>query len=154
MSYSKHEWVNNETITAAKMNNIETGIEEAAQSGGGGYDIVIDAGNALTNNIANYSVVKFDVEQVKSKISANEIVTGVCFGHYNYDEDIDGDTDIWFIPLSYIGIWSTGGMMTFNHVAIDGTNAIRLEKIALTFNSSNGSLTGINDFVNTLKTLA
>lgn len=39
MSYEKHTWVNNETITAAKMNNIEDGIEEAAQSGGGGgYD--------------------------------------------------------------------------------------------------------------------
>ena len=35
MSYEKHTWVNNETITAAKMNNIEDGIEEAAQSGGG-----------------------------------------------------------------------------------------------------------------------
>lgn len=40
MSYTKHEWVNNETITAAKMNNIEDGIEEAAQSGGGGALIV------------------------------------------------------------------------------------------------------------------
>lgn len=36
MSYEKHEWVNNETITASKLNNIEDGIEEAAQSGGGG----------------------------------------------------------------------------------------------------------------------
>lgn len=38
MSYEKHTWVNNETLTAAKMNNIEDGIEEAAQSGGGGDD--------------------------------------------------------------------------------------------------------------------
>lgn len=36
MAYEKHEWVNNETITASKLNNIEDGIEEAAQSGGGG----------------------------------------------------------------------------------------------------------------------
>lgn len=36
MSYSQHEWTNGETITAAKMNNIEEGIAEAAQSGGGG----------------------------------------------------------------------------------------------------------------------
>ena len=40
MSYTKHEWVNNETITAAKMNNIEDGIEEASQSGGGGLTFV------------------------------------------------------------------------------------------------------------------
>ena len=38
MAYEQHEWVNGETITAAKMNNIEEGIAEAAQSGGGGYD--------------------------------------------------------------------------------------------------------------------
>lgn len=36
MSYEKHNWTDNETITAAKLNNIEDGIEEAAQSGGGG----------------------------------------------------------------------------------------------------------------------
>ena len=37
MSYSPHTWVDNETITAAKLNNLEDGVQEAAQSGGG-YD--------------------------------------------------------------------------------------------------------------------
>lgn len=36
MAYEQHEWVNGETITAEKLNNIEEGIAEAAQSGGGG----------------------------------------------------------------------------------------------------------------------
>ena len=36
MAYEQHEWVNGETITAEKMNNIEEGIVEASQSGGGG----------------------------------------------------------------------------------------------------------------------
>lgn len=36
MSYVKHTWVNNEVISASKLNNIEDGIEEASQSGGGG----------------------------------------------------------------------------------------------------------------------
>lgn len=49
MSYTKHEWVNNETITAAKLNNIEDGIEEAAQSGGGGALIVTY--NSGANNL-------------------------------------------------------------------------------------------------------
>ena len=35
MSYTPHTWVDNETITAAKLNNIEDGVQEAAQSGGG-----------------------------------------------------------------------------------------------------------------------
>lgn len=41
MSYTPHTWQTGETITAAKLNNIEEGISEAAQSGGGGYDAVI-----------------------------------------------------------------------------------------------------------------
>ena len=40
MSYTPHTWVDNETITAAKLNNIEDGVQEAAQSGGG-YDAEI-----------------------------------------------------------------------------------------------------------------
>ena len=36
MSYTTHEWVDGETITAAKLNNIEEGIGEASQQGGGG----------------------------------------------------------------------------------------------------------------------
>ena len=40
MSYEKHTWVTNEAITASKMNNIETGIEEASQSGGGGLTLI------------------------------------------------------------------------------------------------------------------
>lgn len=49
MSYVKHTWVNNEAITASKMNNIEDGIEEAAQSGGGGALIVnLDTSNNNT----------------------------------------------------------------------------------------------------------
>lgn len=36
MSYTRHNWIDPETIDAAKLNNIEDGIEEAAQSGGGG----------------------------------------------------------------------------------------------------------------------
>lgn len=40
MSYVKHTWVDNETITATKLNNIEDGIEEASQSVGGGNAII------------------------------------------------------------------------------------------------------------------
>lgn len=36
MSYTQHTWVNGETVTADKMNNIEEGVTEAMSSGGGG----------------------------------------------------------------------------------------------------------------------
>lgn len=44
MPYVEHTWTNGETITAAKMNNIEEGIAEAAQSGGGGMLVHISDG--------------------------------------------------------------------------------------------------------------
>lgn len=40
MSYEQHTWVDGETITASKMNNIEAGIVEASQSGGGGGGVL------------------------------------------------------------------------------------------------------------------
>ncbi|MCR4870337.1 MAG: hypothetical protein K5859_03445 [Atopobiaceae bacterium] len=41
MPYTQNTWAVGDTITAAKLNNIETGITEAAQSGGGGWDAII-----------------------------------------------------------------------------------------------------------------
>lgn len=39
MSYVAHNWTDGETITAAKLNNIENGIDEASQSGGGAVQV-------------------------------------------------------------------------------------------------------------------
>lgn len=44
MSYVKHTWVNNEVISASKLNNIEDGIEEASQSGGGVVIVTLENG--------------------------------------------------------------------------------------------------------------
>lgn len=41
MSYTKHTWSDGELVTAAKMNNIENGIEEAASGGGGSASTVL-----------------------------------------------------------------------------------------------------------------
>ncbi len=35
MAYTRHTWVDNETISKEKLNNIEDGIQEAAQGSGG-----------------------------------------------------------------------------------------------------------------------
>lgn len=37
MAYTRHTWVDNETISKEKLNNIEDGIEEASQSNGAMY---------------------------------------------------------------------------------------------------------------------
>lgn len=52
MAYIKNTWATGDTITAAKMNNIEDGIEEAAQSGGGGAVIITDTGGTLDKTFA------------------------------------------------------------------------------------------------------
>lgn len=36
MSYTKQTWAKGDTITAEKLNHMETGIEDAGSSGGGG----------------------------------------------------------------------------------------------------------------------
>lgn len=54
MSYTPHEWQNDELITAAKLNNIEEGIAE----GGGGAVIITDNGTQLDKTYAEiYNLV-------------------------------------------------------------------------------------------------
>lgn len=72
MSYEKHNWTDNETITAAKLNNIEGGIEEAAQSGGG-YDAVITIYH--DNNSAHnfeFAIESGSYEALKAKLMVND----------------------------------------------------------------------------------
>ena len=52
MSYEPHIWVDDETITAAKLNAMEQGI---AQGGGGGYDAEIYVYHS-NNSSASYEV--------------------------------------------------------------------------------------------------
>lgn len=53
MSYTRHTWVDDESVTYEKLNNIEDGIEEAAQSGGGGG---VDAVVWFPNSTEGYQV--------------------------------------------------------------------------------------------------
>ena len=41
-------------------------------SGGVGYDIIIDAGSSLSNNVSDYTVLRFDFEKVKEKLRKEE----------------------------------------------------------------------------------
>ena len=41
MSYVQHTWVEDETVTYQKMNNIEEGVTEAMNSGGGGKTPIV-----------------------------------------------------------------------------------------------------------------
>ena len=73
MAYEQHEWVNGETITAAKMNNIEEGIAEAAQSGGGGYDAEVKIYHD-NNSSHDYelTIVSGNFADLAAKVQNNE----------------------------------------------------------------------------------
>lgn len=80
MAYVEHEWVNGETITAEKMNNIEEGIAEAAQSGGdkyAPYDFVI--WNHYDENSGDwiYEAVKGTFAELKTALLSGALVVGL-----------------------------------------------------------------------------
>lgn len=80
MSYVKHTWVNNEAITASKMNNIEDGIEEASQSGGGGIgSATVTVTHDLSELGTGYSVV--DIFPNQMIVSSN----GMEYELYNVE---------------------------------------------------------------------
>lgn len=74
MSYTEHTWVDGETITAAKLNNIEEGISEAAQSGGGGgYDAVLSIyHDEYSAHDYELTIISGSYVDIKEKIMANE----------------------------------------------------------------------------------
>lgn len=69
MSYTKHTWADGELVTAAKMNNIENGIEEA--SSGGGVLVVHNANGTLDKTWAEIDAA--DVAVIVSNGSAGGV---------------------------------------------------------------------------------
>lgn len=64
MSYTPHTWQSGEKITAAKMNNIEEGVQEAAQSGGGSvWDLVVKIDTYEPNSSTIYTVLSGDTAE-------------------------------------------------------------------------------------------
>lgn len=78
MSYTPHTWTDGETITAAKMNAIEDGIEEAAESGGGGG---VDAVIWFKNSTVGWQV-EGDFNAALAKISSGKPLVAVVYANY------------------------------------------------------------------------
>ncbi len=102
MAYEQHEWVNGETITAAKMNNIEEGIAEAAQSGGGGYDIVV----RLSKYTNNSSITDSDISLVSGSYAdcMEKVKNGGFITAAIYAFDYYSDTEFYyaFYPVDMV----------------------------------------------------
>ena len=141
MGYEPHTWDTGDVITAERLNALEQG----AASGGDGYDIIVDCGSSLTETVSNYTV-SWDYASVKAKVLAGELVTGIAFLHYNYDDLIDGDTNIEPIPLVIINIYSSAAAMIFSLAWPTSSSSntsveLALKKLQLAFSPSDGTLT-------------
>ena len=106
MAYVEHEWVNGETITAAKMNNIEEGIAEAAQSGGG-YDLVIRTSTPLSYGSlsdADLELVSGTWADAMAKVKAGEPITAMCYCYRYYN-----DSEYYYTKYPSLGITADEG---------------------------------------------
>ena len=108
MSYTAHTWTNGETITAAKMNNIENGVANA----GANYDVIIQIENSagelyLAPNLElggeSATLVKGNYASLLSKVQGGDCPSGVvCMSGVLYDT-----TCVWRCPI--IAAWATSG---------------------------------------------
>ena len=130
MSYTEHTWTTGETITAAKMNNIEEGITEAAQSGGG-YDLVIRFLDTANNpdcsewSIADASVISGSIEACETKLTNGELINALCIFRFNYgDNDPDrAMVDVYYRSVVFCNhyreiIFSGGGLYGYPFDAV------------------------------------
>ena len=94
-------------------------IADANASGGSGYDIVVSTENWLSETASDYTVT-WDYPSVLAKVRNGELVTGVLVYHYNYDAEVDGDTSLFFAPLTDIDIFSNVGQLKFSQCKVSG----------------------------------
>jgi hypothetical protein len=124
MSYEKHTWVNNEAITASKMNNIEYGIEEASQSGGGGkydaYDFIIsqvDTGTPV--------LVKGTWQDIYDALQNMEHVVGLYLWNSTPNAQWH-DTVSLFVPLTYVMYYSSADKIYGGAIYLYDSNRMKV----------------------------
>ena len=143
MSYEKHTWVNNETITAAKMNNIEDGIEEAAQSGG--YDLVIVYNSRPST--PTWTIASGDILECEDKMDAGEIVNGllVVLGSFSFmPSGANTQNYARYVPLTaFIAPYT---LLKFGAIEPESSTSIRWTTADVTYDPDTGEIlnAGIN----------
>lgn len=78
MSYEKHTWTSGETVTAAKLNNLEDGV--ASGGSGGGYDLVVELDYISIDDITNGEIVDGSYSDTSNKIKNCEPISIMCYG--------------------------------------------------------------------------
>lgn len=126
MPYVEHTWTNGETITVAKMNNIEEGIAEAAQSGGS--VLIVDS----SNNTLNKTVQEI----------YNALLAGIpVYLRYIYGDVTNPNDDVvgqqWLAPIAEVYRY---GDSTYRVVVImSNGNYAQFKPQAMWFNASSMS---------------
>ena len=123
MSYTPHEWTTDETITAAKLNNLETGVQEAAQSGGGS--------NIMMVHINNDTLDK-TFKEIWDALEAETPVYLTCF----YGAATDYESTRWTCPITQAYKYN----QDYNVIAVRSITSFGSGPTALWFRAS--SLTG------------
>ena len=151
MPYTPHQWEVGDVITAERLNDIESGIQEAAESGGG-YDIIIST-TEFDSESSHYTVEHMDWASVKAKVLAGELVTGMLYIHYNYDEYVDGDTNVDLVPLVGMNVNSLNSVATFEQIYPNISNSntqltAYVRKVNVIFNLQTGAISNVNVALN------
>lgn len=121
-----------------KVLTVESGEAAWATAGGGetdpypGWDVVI-AARELSSTADDYEVKKLDYDSLLAKVRAGELVTGVLYDHYNYDEDVDGGTNINLFPLIGVYMDSMENGLVFYRINSQGPNSITSVRVILYF---------------------
>jgi hypothetical protein len=110
MSYTKHTWADGELVTAAKMNNIENGIEEASSGGGsGGGDGAVEIPTTYLNDTRTLGMTYNECLQLKNAYfcyhtydgNNNYTSTNVCY--LTYVGEHKGHYQVCFVVTSGFG---------------------------------------------------
>jgi len=101
MSYTKNTWATGDTITAAKLNNMEDGIEAAADDYPG-YDVVIHLVNGIEMSAATPTLVKGLWSTILPLIIAKKPISIFVYRTIQYDSgDYDVEYDGVFVTKVY-----------------------------------------------------
>ena len=117
MAYVKQTWANGDTVTAAKLNHMEDGIE-AASSGGGNPQITIECVSfSNASHYMTFAIGKWDDEEnayvaqefYNERLSLTELIDyflgmGGTYTRYIYDMPVPKADDMVLVFLP----WSNG----------------------------------------------
>lgn len=76
MSYTKHNWVTGEVITASKLNNLENGVANA-----GGYDLVFRMNDERLNVASSVTVESGSYAAAAAKFNNGGFATALAYGN-------------------------------------------------------------------------